>query len=190
MKNRSITGRQGFTLAELLIVLLIVVALAGIVVPLIASPSVATAAGQRTAAELATERSLRTVRDVLLGTDGQPGYFADLGHWPAAAPGAYPQLHYLFVNPATDTPERDFDPVTRRGWRGPYLADSGLRYVLDNAAGFVTQYGEPGDYAVPDGWGRPLVVQYDGGLQTWQVVSAGSDGRLDTEEDNLAVDLR
>ena len=119
-----------------------------------------------------------------------PDDVADVGHLPANDVAAYPQLHFLFVNPFTDDMAPTFNPVTRRGWRGPYLVDNGSRYRVQPTDGFMTMYGQAGDYAVTDAWGRPLVVQQDANTSAWYLVSAGQDGNLLTTHDNLSVFLR
>ena len=79
----------------------------------------------------------------------------------------HPQLVFLFVNPATwsreaarYTPQYTFDPERNIGWRGPYLTQPRGEYRIDESKRFSNMYGETGDQAVLDAWGRPLVLQY------------------------------
>jgi hypothetical protein len=50
---------------------------------------------------------------------------------------------------------------------------------------FTSDYGNAGDPSVPDGWGRPIILQIPtiSGTLDWQdarLVSAGLDGKIDT----------
>lgn len=119
-----------------------------------------------------------------------------------------PQLHYLFVNPrqydASATPRyaaiSDYDASTKLGWNGPYVMSKSSTYP-DPALprfpndkndtrtwsdfGFMTAYGQVGDFTVPDPWGSPIVVsiqQRTHGsaiMLTAYVVSAGPNKVLD-----------
>jgi prepilin-type N-terminal cleavage/methylation domain-containing protein len=165
--------RQGFTLAEMLIVLAILATVAALVVPAVGR----FAADSRDAV---TRQSLTRVRDAIAQAYWQDSAY-QLPNSPLRA--NRPQLRYLFLNPATEDTTVTFDPAYRRGWRGPYLVNQpGPVYAIDNTAGFTNQYGENGDPVVMDGWGRPIVIQCpgllpDGGLDV-RLVSAGPDGVL------------
>jgi prepilin-type N-terminal cleavage/methylation domain-containing protein len=182
--------RDGLTLIELLIVLLILVALAGMVVPMVAEVSSNTQ-------KQTTDTNLVQLRDTIMNS-----YRPDMNKQlprpdTAFAPPrqAKPQLRYLFVNPKTETLLRQHDPVYRLGWRGPYLLQSTGQYSVNLAAGFTLDYGENGDPTVIDGWGRPIVI-YEAAGQAW-LISAGPDGFLEkppattplTDPDNLALRL-
>ena len=80
---------------------------------------------------------------------------------------------------------QSFDPVTRLGWRGPYVAPSGAQYAINVPMGFTSDYGKDGDPGVSDAWGRPIVIQIPthDSVPDWQyarLVSAGPDGKIDT----------
>jgi hypothetical protein len=106
----------------------------------------------------------------------------------------------LFVNPATwsreaarYTPQYTFDPERNIGWRGPYLSQPRGEYVVNESKHFSNMYGETGDQAVLDAWGRPLVLQYaarsEEGLVDLRVISAGANGRVEIERTARSEDL-
>ncbi len=193
----------GLTLFELLLVMGILLILGTLVVPVVGDRL-----GQ--SREDATRQSLMRVREVITDT-----YHNDMNDVPRPGSSArdagrpdHPQLAYLFWNPETHRDEdpltRDydttFDPVSRQGWRGPYLRHQGdgFVYTRDTDRGFDKWYGEPGDPAVLDGWGNPIVLQeptepeateYDRRRHT-RLVSAGPNGVIDTDPDVLFPDER
>jgi len=155
--------RTGLTLAELLIVVTVLTALLSLVLP---------AVGHYLAEsrDAVTRQTLARLRDVVVL------YWSDMGEVPTP-------LRALFVNPKTGDGTLDYDPVYRRGWRGPYVVhQEGVLYRIDDTANFTADYGQNGDFAVHDGWGRPLVVQCPGtladGRKDVRIVSAGPDGVL------------
>lgn len=194
----------GLTLFELLLVMGILTILGTLVVPMVGDRL-----GQ--SREDATRQSLLRLREVIVDT-----YHGDMNDVPRR-PDPFasesdrsdaPQLVYLFVNPEKyedgDATTRDydttFDPISRLGWRGPYLQHQGdgFVYTVDEARGFGRRYGEPGDPAVLDGWGNPIVLQQptDAGAteydrrQHTRLVSAGPDGVIDTDPDELFPEER
>lgn len=193
VKTQSKPHRCGFTLIETLVVLVIVVAVAGMAVPLLSGLTVAANGESKTAQKVATEATLSRVRSAILGNGSQTGYLSDMGSLPLPDTTVdptrtfHPQLHFLFVNPNTGTADANFDPAVRRGWRGPYLIGNGT-FSEHPAFGFMQMYGKNGDNAVLDGWGRPLVIQQSTNVA--RLVSAGEDGNLLTTDDNVEVTLR
>jgi type II secretory pathway pseudopilin PulG len=189
-------GRGGLTLLELLVVLLVLAALGGLVVPSLG--------GTREEACLQATRS--TLARVAQAIDGPGGYQAAMRYardddgvpyggatglpWPGAselfARSNAPQLHYLFHAPLTAALQPlGYDPTTQIGWRGPWLEPaSSIAYGIDNLTGFTRVYGLQGDLAPADGWGRPVVLQCPGNDPAQagdaRLVSAGPDGKLDT----------
>lgn len=170
---------RGLTLAELLVVLAILAVVGGLVIP---------AAGRYVgqSREDVTRQSLFRLRDTIVQTYWQDSDRLLPGPLDLAGPPAredHPQLRYLFVNPATEDASVTYDPAYRRGWRGPYLIGlPGAHYTVVPAAGFSQLYGLTGDPAVPDAWGRPIVIQNPGrlldGRRDVRLVSAGPDGIL------------
>jgi prepilin-type N-terminal cleavage/methylation domain-containing protein len=172
----ALAPRRGLTLVELLLVLTVISILATLVLP-----AVGNFLGQSRAD--VTRASLARTRDAIAET-----YWSD-NRCTLPRPGLplqgnrqnSPQIRYLFVNPQTEDATTTFDPVARLGWRGPYLVDrNDACYAVNAAAGFSPQFGENGDPAVLDGWGRPIVLQNPGlladGRQDVRLVSAAPDG--------------
>ncbi len=187
LKGRGVR-RCGLTLLELVVVMMILVALASLVVPLIGN-LVGDSRGD------VTRQSLTEIRNVVANM-----YWDDMGKklpWPdpvAKQPATrkdHPQLRYLFVNPLSENTIRDHDPAYRRGWRGPYLMNPGFQFPLPNA-NFTDYYGQEGDPAVIDGWGNPIVIQNPGLVgpaQDVRVVSAGPDGILNIPRNKATASL-
>jgi len=181
--------RRGLTLAELLLVVTIISILATLILP-----AVGNFLGESRAD--VTRVSLTRLRDVIAET-----------YWPdnrstLPRPGLplqgsrqnAPQLRYLFVNPQTEDTIVTFDPTARLGWRGPYMVDrNDSLYTINTATGFTEQYGENGDPAVLDGWGRAIVLQNPGtlsdGRQDVRLVSAGPDGIVNIPPTKLTAAL-
>jgi len=182
-KNR----RHGFTLVEVAVVLAVLVATAGLILSQLGSLRFAGVGQDRTSAEVATVATLSTVRDAILGTPGHAGLWQDLGERQSLFPRVIADLfvtNNLVIYGASPALLR-FDPVSRLGWRGPYVAPAGAQYAVNVPMGFTTDYGNNGDPGVLDAWGRPIVLQIPaiGGALDWQdarLVSAGSDGKIDT----------
>ena len=181
--------RPALTLAELVIVLAILSVVGAIVLPLAGHY----AADSRDAV---TRQSLARLRDVIAETYWQDSYqkLPRPDNTISPSRSNYPQIRYLFVNPRTEDATVQYDPDYRRGWRGPYLVDrSGACFVIDVAAGFTQSYGENGDPAVLDGWGRPIVIQNPGtladGRQDVRLVSAGPNGIVNVPPDKATASL-
>jgi hypothetical protein len=195
-------NRLGLTLVELVVVLAVLVAVAGLVIPRLTSVT-------EESKRQATLVTMGRLRDVLMGTPGMPGYFQDMELSPIG--GFYPTgssfnqdvyLEDLYWNPAaiggTSAPNNlytsTFDPTIKLGWRGPYLTNSAG--TLSSAlAQYPTSRGRiwpspPSDSppAVLDGWGNPIIIQWPQGngitsAQTAayvRLVSAGRNGVFDS----------
>ena len=134
------------TLVELVVVVVILVTLAALVV----RPLVVTADQAR---EDSTRVSLRAVRDAIVA------YRDDVRRMPST-------LADLLQKPALVD---EYDERTRRGWRGPYVHVPLARYVVGPMgqpgdddfvhSSFTIAYGTAGDPAIPDAFGRPIVLQ-------------------------------
>ncbi len=160
MKNSRF--QPGFTLLELTVVLLILVALAGVVLPF-------TQGTVEQAACQATDATLMAVKEAIMGSSAGPGYYSDMGsrfpyyrdgsgnadcHDDTTA-GGNPRylLHFLFnVSATTGTPKKSlcpkslqtFRPNLALGWRGPYLQSGGGKLAdpanLDASFSDTTHY--------------------------------------------------
>jgi prepilin-type N-terminal cleavage/methylation domain-containing protein len=183
---RAALGRRGFTFVELIVVMAVLTVLAGLVLY---------KAGDTTAQTRvdATVASAISVRDAICGTQGAPGFLNDLGEVPI-------HLADLFDQPLalpSGKPVQPFDRFTGRGWHGPYLMRNTGRYRVAAPSGFTSFYGQDGDPAVIDPWGRPIVLQWpivpaiplDARQSFVRLVSAGPDGIVNTPSNVLAPDL-
>lgn len=133
--------RAGLTLLELVMVLVILTALAAGVVAVV--DGIAIGNDNKTIEHVATETSMREIREAILGTRSKQGAWADLGQIPARFPSSVSEL-FLADHPVYG----DFDPITRIGWRGPYLVDASGK----DSSNLPT---------VVDGWGNPFHIRID-----------------------------
>jgi type II secretory pathway pseudopilin PulG len=165
MKRFHKTLQSGMTLLEITVVLLVLIALAGLVVPYVGGTGGA-------AMCKATDATLQAVKQAIMGGAAGPGYYADtLGSYPAIdkASTGY-NLKYLSERGSWD----DYNPKTGVGWRGPYLSTGGpvSGTLLHDSFGTVFNPGALATDAyvhvdiktdtgaqVFDGWHRPIVLQ-------------------------------
>jgi len=161
------SSRSGLTLVELLVVLGVLVAVAGIVVPMvshiISGPSFKTASGEKSAQQIATEATLTRTKEAIMGAGSCPGYYGDLGEVPSS-------IGDLFVKPSGTV---NFDPSIRRGWRGPYIVTSTGKSAIDDLPTLI------------DAWGREILIQFptEAGFDSEEyarLISAGPDGVVQT----------
>lgn len=167
--------RTGFTLAEMLVVLVILSVLAFVAVE--ALRPVASQARYD-----ATRTTLDNVRRAIVGQSsaetsaGLRGFVADMGRFPVS-------LVELVQLPADQAPLSPADPtfslrsapgypgvLVPAGWRGPYL----LPPPGVNAAAWLPQ----------DGWGEPLAFASSGGVAT--IGSVASDSRVEASPEYSA----
>lgn len=154
--------RQALTLAELVVVLFILVALAGVAAPL-CSGQMSTAAQSTTQATLAsardaTEQYWRDTKFITL--DGISSVATEVERF---------DIEWLLTNPVTGNSIASFDRNTVTGWNGPYLLSATTAPDAVNA-GLV------------DAWNRSLVVHYvnpGSDLRDVRIVSAGPNGVID-----------
>jgi prepilin-type N-terminal cleavage/methylation domain-containing protein len=159
--------QSGVTLIELTVVLLILVALAGLAIPYMSGTSSA-------ALCKATDITMQNVKKVIM----ERYYLDTLGYFPKDTKDAVANynLRYLFTKP---TDWNLFDPATQTGWRGNYL-QGGItlgsgQYIAGNldvsfrdtntipptATPHVNADVANTDTVILDGWGRPLIIQVD-----------------------------
>lgn len=182
---------SGFTLIELVLVMMVLAIVAGLVVPMIGGLSeISTPAGSKSEREIIVETTLRNVRDTFVSIEMRNGLWADMGHMPNRLPRTVGQM-FLSTPPLVGTPT--FDPITKIGWRGPYLKQPTGTFP-DVTSGdwslrnFSASYGNVGDAGLVDAWGNPIVLQidFDGDdsittteVQVSRLVSAGANGVID-----------
>lgn len=161
-------ARRGLTLLELVVVLVIMSALAGVAIRM--TGRVADQSRYE-----ATQRTLEEVRDAIVGPTVAPtteasaavaSFVADVGRPPTGLDELLANVNNLplfEVIPAADTGQPHADVLVPRGWRGPYV-----RLPVGAAT-------------IRDGWGRDLVTTVDGSTSLLtQMASLGADGLLDT----------
>ncbi|WP_442497262.1 hypothetical protein [Methylobacter sp. sgz302048] len=197
MKRFHKTLQSGMTLLEITVVLLVLIALAGLVVPYVGGTG--SAAMCKT-----TDATLQTVKQAIMGGTAGPGYYADtLGSYPSIdkASSDY-NLKYLFEQGSWP----EYNPKTGVGWRGPYLlTGSVINGTLHGSFGTVFDPASPATTAyvhvnittdtgsqVFDGWHRPVILQipyFNDALQPdyARLVSAGPGSGLKSEE--AAIDI-
>jgi len=183
MKKTIIQNRtRAFSLLELVVVLVILIATAVLVMPFISTDVEVVSGEKHSANAIATQTTLRIVQDAIAGDEG---VLENLSHEPNVLPRSIEEL--VEQEPPQkiyeESPELShYDPVFRIGWRGPYLFPTGK-----------TNDGRP---TVVDGWGRELQIQVDfdedGTItqtesQFIRIVSAGENGLIETPlgEENM-----
>ena len=169
--------RYGFTLIELILVVMVLAILAGVVVPLFSGlGNLSTPLGPKSDRLIVTETSMRAILDAIVGTESRPGAWTDLGR----KPHLFPTDLSLLLSQVHPT-AADFDPVTKIGWRGPYLR--GATGSATSTTNLVDGWGNALTIFIPDINQDSVIDQSE--LQYARLVSAGADGILDTAESNL-----
>ena len=168
----------GFSLLELVVVMMILVAVAVIVLPMISTQVRVADGAKQSPREVVTRSTMREVQEAMVGDDGM---LENLSHEPNAIPR---DIEAMVEEEAPEevvqaAPNLQvYDPFYRIGWRGPYL--------------FPTGQNDEGKPTVVDGWGRELEIQVDFNgdgmvslqeMQHLRIVSAGENGRIDTPAD-------
>ena len=114
---------HGVTLIELTVVLLVLIALAGVTIPMFSgTPSYAQC--------VATDATMANIRDAIMGSGGMAGYRND-NRSPyegmpldngTTTPSSLNALFNNTVASGVTTPIPSFNLTTQRGWRGPYIS--------------------------------------------------------------------
>jgi prepilin-type N-terminal cleavage/methylation domain-containing protein len=201
-RRRGPRFARGFTLVELVVVLAILVMVLSLALSSVdgilagstkSDPSPLLAAKSNAPAIVAARASLLAVREAIDGPPERPGFLQDLRSLPTSIDGLF-EAPALMLSGASvkGTPLEQFNPVTKLGWNGPYLLRASGNYHVDTSNAFTTDYGNEGDLAVIDPWGKPLVLQLPSAsvvplledrIKYARLVSAGPDQKIDTSPD-------
>jgi prepilin-type N-terminal cleavage/methylation domain-containing protein len=136
---------QGFTLIELVMVILLLGILGVAVMPNFIDMRTDAKTAVTKDEMLALKRAITGDSRVTAGgAYAFPGYEADMGKLPTT-------LGDLVINPNNGTTTQDYDPLLRRGWRGPYIDSSslsnyssdawGVAYVYSSASRYIRSWG-------------------------------------------------
>lgn len=156
-------ARTAMTLAELVVVLFILAALGGVMVPMCTE-------NMGSAADNVTRASLAEIRNAMLQ------YWQDThdvvldGITTSATEADRFEIAWLFSNPVTGDKTVQFDPNVRSGWNGPYLTGASAEVAVWGADVML------------DGWNREIIVQYvnpGSNLRDVRIVSPGPNGVID-----------
>lgn len=168
-KQRFNSLQRGITLLELSVVLLILIALAGLTVPYVGGIG-------STAMCQTTDATMQAVKEAIMGGTAGPGFYGDtLGYYPKAtkSTAADYNLTYLFSAP-TDSSWGgmvSFNAKTAVGWRGPYLQSGGAAIPAGLGTSFADVFNSTtnptgkvhlainGGSQVMDAWHRPIILQ-------------------------------
>ena len=155
--------RKAFTIMEMVVVLGVLAALAGLSIPLLS--------GTHSIAATSTTQS--TLREVSRATNM---YWADCkflmldGVTTVATESTRFQVRWLFRNPQTDSSSKSYNINTTIGWNGPYLL-----YPTGSPLQF-------GDVATIDAWNHAITIQDVSSTSTprdVRIVSGGPNGLID-----------
>ena len=136
---------KGYTLVEIIMVVSLVGILAVVAFPYFSDLS-------DDAKEAVTRDEMKALKRAIVG-DGKAvihghfvfaGYEADVGALPSS-------LTDLAINPSTGDTTQTYNPITRSGWRGPYIDTSsdsdyssdawGTAYVYSSASRYIRSWG-------------------------------------------------
>ena len=171
--------QTGVTLIELTVVLLILIALAGITLPYVSGTS---SSGLCNATDITMQNTKKAVME---------GFYIDtLGNFPADKGSTNYNLTYLFEKGSWEP----YDPSSRIGWKGPYLTAG---RILDDtnfpSSGGFTSPTYVNDvlikdthFAVFDAWNRPLIIQ-ENAINGFRLLSAGENGILETKRSDPTI---
>ena len=150
----------GFTLLEMMLVVIIIAAIAGTLIPVITAPYTAEQ-------KWTTERTMYAIVDAIMGRPdlGQPGFVAAMGRVPHNLGTGTMGVPELITEPAQDPINPPGPGGLSSGWVGPFL----LSYAQNPAA---------------DAWGTPFVFNTPASNSNqWNIFSAGPDRTMGTADD-------
>ncbi len=154
-------ARRALTLFELIIVLCILVALSGIVIPICDLQ-------MNSASQTATRATLTQVQRAMLDYWHDTKSITLNGTTTFADESERFQIAWLFKNPVTNNSTSQFNPNLRSGWNGPYI-------VAATKTSSST-------LELVDAWNNLLQVQYvnpNDSVKDVRIVSPGPNGVVD-----------
>ena len=154
-------ARNALTLVEMIIVLSVLAALSGIMVPLCSSQL-------SSASQTATRATLAEVQHAMQSYWHDTKLVTLDGLASVAIESERFEITWLFRSPVTGDSVSQYSPSLRSGWNGPYLLSS-----TDETGG---------NPDLIDAWGNPLVVQYvnpTDSVKDVRFVSSGPNGIID-----------
>jgi len=164
----------GMTLIEISVVLLILVALAGLAIPYVSGISGSSLCK-------ATDMTLSNTKKAIM-----EGFYIDtLGYFPKVTKSTTVDFNLTYLLDDSATVWGTFNPETRIGWNGPYL-NLGRKLTSENLTStftdtdFVHVALTTSDFGVFDGWNHPLILQKHS-TDDFRLVSAGFNGDLETK---------
>ncbi len=165
--------RKGHTLVELVVVLSVLAALAGMLVPLFTGTI-------QNAQQVTTEHSLVSVRDAVREYWRDTKHVTLNGITSVAIETNRLDISWLFANPVTGDATEDFSPNTLMGWRGPYLVSSTGGNVPVLSPSLI------------DAWNNQIAIQDvdpSASLRDVRIVSGGPDGSVNIPPSTATSDL-
>lgn len=157
---------------EISVVLAVMVALASMVTPYVLG-------AVETSMCVATDNSLQDIRNAIMGTSVSQGYREDMGNMPTQ------YLQELFVH-GDNQPA--YDPMTRRGWNGPYLSGGSS---CDTYPAICSSLSPRPQAFVMDSFRakgtapKPIQLLYSTVHGIYYLVSGGDNGTIDVTDLNL-----
>ena len=169
--THSPRAMRGMTLIELGVVLLILVALAGMTLPMV------TGVISNSGCEL-TDATLQNVRSAIIGSPTSPGFVGDMNRMPynlEELTKCPTYGNFACVPPATSS----YNPSSQTGWRGPYVTNSNP--IPSTTFNVITdQFKSPINYPTLSGSPIQLVLAYDGTSKCrYFLLSNGPNGKPD-----------
>ena len=180
--THSPRAMRGMTLIELGVVLLILVALAGLALPYVGGII------GNSSCEL-TEATLQNVRSAIIGSPTSPGFVGDMNRMP------YNLSELLSCTSCTQ-----YNASANHGWRGPYLSNNytpkssspvGAMPVIVTGMPIITdQFRTSTTYSGASGSPIQLVIKYNGGANcNYFLLSNGPNGITDTPISTTAIPI-